>query len=163
MSWTPLTQVKPLGFTNRGAWAANTAYKRDDVVSYGGATYVVVTDHTSTTTFDGSKFNVWATRGDQGLVGPTGPVGPAGPIGATPQITYKYTSLDPGQTGSVTATGTPEAPTVTFAVPRGDVGPMGPRGRQIYIGSGPPPDPASMLPGDLYLDKDSGDLYSAAN
>lgn len=163
MTWTPLTQVKPLGFTNRGAWAANTAYKRDDVVSYNGATYVVVTDHTSTASFDATKFNVWATRGDQGVVGPTGPVGATGPAGPTPQITYQFTTLPPGQAGSITATGTPEAPILQFAVPRGDVGPTGARGREIYIGSGPPPSATPMLPGDLYLDRDSGDLYTAAN
>ena len=32
-------------------WATGTAYPKDDVIRYGGRTYVAVTGHTSTTNF----------------------------------------------------------------------------------------------------------------
>lgn len=36
-------------YTHRGAWAASTAYAVNDLVLYGGSTYLVKTAHTSAT------------------------------------------------------------------------------------------------------------------
>ena len=34
-------------FTWKGNWAVSTAYEKDDIVKYGGNTYVCVTGHTT--------------------------------------------------------------------------------------------------------------------
>lgn len=43
----------------RGDWAAATAYKINDLINYGANVYICVTAHTSTGTFDDTKFNVF--------------------------------------------------------------------------------------------------------
>ena len=77
------------------AWAANTAYVNDssyiDFVTKDGNTYACKTSHTSSSTFDTSKWVLIASKGATGATGPqgakgatgaTGPQGPAGPQGA---------------------------------------------------------------------------------
>jgi hypothetical protein len=44
------------GVTYLGDWAATTRYKLNDVVKYGASTWICVTPHTSTSTFDNVKF-----------------------------------------------------------------------------------------------------------
>jgi hypothetical protein len=43
---------------HRGAWAASTAYKQLDVVTYNNGSYICKTSHTSTGTFDTLKFGI---------------------------------------------------------------------------------------------------------
>lgn len=62
----------------RGNWAASTVYEPGDGVFHEGSSYLVRVAHTSTSTFDASKFDLLATEGAQGPEGPEGPQGPAG-------------------------------------------------------------------------------------
>ncbi|UVK63832.1 minor tail protein [Gordonia phage LilyPad] len=74
------------GYTFRGAWAASTAYALYQTVAYGGQFYQVTTAHTSTSTFDGTKFTLLAAKGDKGDTGSQGPKGDKGDQGdAGPQ------------------------------------------------------------------------------
>lgn len=52
-------------FVWKGAWQAATAFVRDDVVSFGGSSYVCVTAHTSASTFaeNAAKFELMAGGG----------------------------------------------------------------------------------------------------
>ena len=47
-------------FIWKGDWASTTAFLKDDVIRYGGRTYVCVSGHTSTTNFynDLTRFKV---------------------------------------------------------------------------------------------------------
>jgi hypothetical protein len=45
------------GIQFRGNWAATTIYEINDIVVYGGISYIVTTAHTSTSTFDPTKFS----------------------------------------------------------------------------------------------------------
>lgn len=54
------------GFTPRGAWASDTAYAVNDIVTTGGQTYRVSTAHTAGGSFDLSKFELWAAKGADG-------------------------------------------------------------------------------------------------
>jgi hypothetical protein len=52
----------------RGAWAATTAYVAGDIVTYAGQTWVVTSDHTSPSTFDGVNLSLLAQRGSAELL-----------------------------------------------------------------------------------------------
>lgn len=75
-----------LGFRSRGAWAANTPYLKNDVVTADGSTYVVTTAHTSGTTVPtpaapGSNLTLWAIKGSDGIIGKNGDTAiPAGTV-----------------------------------------------------------------------------------
>jgi hypothetical protein len=78
-------------------------------------------------------------RGPEGAAGPVGQAGERGPIG------------EAGSCGPAGARGAP-----------GDVGPRGLAGRDgagIIVGRGPPL--LAMAPGTIYLDTESGDVYSS--
>ena len=47
------------GITPTGTWAASTVYKINDLVKYGADQYICTTAHTSTSSFDTSKFSVF--------------------------------------------------------------------------------------------------------
>lgn len=51
----------PYLFRARSAWATTTAYATTDIVTYNNSTYYCVTPHTSTSTFDATK---WAVMSD---------------------------------------------------------------------------------------------------
>jgi hypothetical protein len=88
----------------------------------------------------------WQPKGN--IKGPAGPQGVAGPTGNTgPQ----------GAVGPAGATGPPGAQGVQGAT--GSTGPAGTRGSIWLTGAGPPASPAGLLPGDMYLDTTSGDIY----
>ena len=82
----------PAAWNAPAAWAAATAYSATapaSVVTYGGECYVCTTGHTSTGSFDGSKFLKIATKGADGTgavstVTATAPVASSG--GANPDI-----------------------------------------------------------------------------
>lgn len=75
-------------------------------------------------------------RGPAGPAGPTGPQGVAGPPGAA------------GARGPAGVQG-----------PQGVEGPAGPRGSKWFVGAGAPGTIQGSLPGDMYLDRDSGTTY----
>lgn len=67
-------------------WLASTAYTVGppaSVVVSGGETYVCIISHTSTGTFDPSKWTKIAAKGDPGPTGPQGTTGTTGPQGST--------------------------------------------------------------------------------
>lgn len=63
------------GFTNRGAWMANTPYAAYDVLTYQGQTYLVTTAFTSPATFTTANLLLWAAKGDPGGAGAAGAAG----------------------------------------------------------------------------------------
>jgi hypothetical protein len=91
----------------------------------------------------------WQPKGN--IKGPAGPQGPQGNVGAT------GAQGPPGTTGAQGPTGSqgPQGPT-------GATGPAGTRGSVWLTGTGPPSGAApGILPGDMYLDTTSGDIYQA--
>ncbi len=60
------------GFAFRGAWAASTAYKPYDVVTYSGQTYESSTTFTSSTSFNAANWNLLAAMGAPGAQGAAG-------------------------------------------------------------------------------------------
>ena len=56
---------------------------------------------------------------------PKGDKGNTGATGATPRITVKVVTGEPGTDASVTQGGTAEAPIITLTIPRGDTGSLG--------------------------------------
>ncbi len=61
--------VPGLGFNVRGAWAANTVYATNDVVSYQGSSYSAITGFTSAATFNAANWNLLAASGQAGTAG----------------------------------------------------------------------------------------------
>jgi hypothetical protein len=75
----PVVPVPPnpiFGIRLRGAWTALNSYVPYDAVSYGGGSYVALTDSTAVT--PGTDATKWMLLADQGDTGPTGETGPAG-------------------------------------------------------------------------------------
>ena len=67
------------GMNWRGAYAAATNYIRDDVVSSGGASYILIVDNSVGVT--PTNTTNWAPVATRGATGPQGATGPAGPVG----------------------------------------------------------------------------------
>ena len=86
----PVGPVGPQGTKGmnwRGAYAAATNYVRDDVVSHGGASYILIVDNSvGVTPTNTTNWQPVATRGSTGNTGATGPAGPQGDPG-TPGAT----------------------------------------------------------------------------
>ena len=66
--------------------------------------------------------------GRDGIDGKPGKDGATGATGATPQIKAEATTGEPGTQVSVTQSGTPENPILSFKIPRGDKGERGAKG-----------------------------------
>ena len=66
----------------KGAWAASTAYVNDnqyiDVVTKDGSSYACKTSHTSSTSWDESKWTLIAQKGATGATGAAGKDGADG-------------------------------------------------------------------------------------
>ena len=77
------------------------------------------------------KLDAGELKGDpgrDGIDGKPGKDGAAGATGATPQIKAEATTGEPGTQVSVTQSGTPENPILSFKIPRGDRGERGAKG-----------------------------------
>ena len=77
------------------------------------------------------KLDAGELKGDpgrDGIDGKPGKDGAAGATGATPQIKAEATTGEPGTQVSVTQSGTPENPILSFEIPRGDKGERGAKG-----------------------------------
>lgn len=73
--------------------------------------------------------NTGGPKGDTGATGATGPQGPQGPAGQAATINIgETTTLLPGQTATVTNTGTQQNATLNFGIPQGLRGPTGAQG-----------------------------------
>jgi hypothetical protein len=98
-----------------GGWTSAAMYQPSDAVSYGGASYVSLTNNVGSVPGSGSSdWNLLAQEGPQGVVGPTGPQGNVGATGAT------------GATGPTGETGISGIAGV--AGPKGPTGSTGPQG-----------------------------------
>lgn len=53
-------------FRSMGAWAANTSYAVDDIVTNSGSTYRVTLAHTSPADFSTANLELWAAKGADG-------------------------------------------------------------------------------------------------
>lgn len=147
--------VGPAGLTWRGPWSNVTAYGVDDAVSWGGSAYFATAPHaagsnqppTGTTADPGADDTAlnagWALLSVQGAQGPIGPQGPAGAQG--PAGIQGAQGIQ-GPAGTAGATG--------------PAGPQGARGSNWYTGNGAPGTIGGSLPGDKYLDLDTGDIYT---
>ncbi len=104
-----------VGVTFRGAWAAQTAYLANDVVSFGGSTYLAAT------TSLGSQPDVspsqWAVLAVNGATGATGPSGAAALVSVG-----TVTTAPAGSQASVTNSGTASAAVLNFTIPQGAPG-----------------------------------------
>lgn len=111
------------GMTWEGAYSSAKAYSVDDVVSYGGSTYIAIVGSTNRTPSGNPTYwSVVSSKGDTGPQGPTGATGATGPQGATGPTGATGPQGLKGNTG---ATG-----------PQGPEGPQGPSGSfDIYTGS----------------------------
>ena len=107
-----------VGVTYRGAWVAATAYHANDVVGFGGATYLAAT------TSLGSEPDVspvqWAVLAQNGAVGATGPAGGAATVSVGTVVTGPA-----GTQASVTNSGTANAAVLNFTIPQGAAGANG--------------------------------------
>ena len=95
----------PLAWSTPTAWAASTAYivgPPASCVTYNGSTYVCSTAHTSSGSFDPTKWTVIAMAG---AAGGTGTTGPAGPRGLGPLVFATYASLIADTTDAVNNNG----------------------------------------------------------
>ncbi len=104
-----------VGVTYRGTWSAGTAYLANDVVAFGGATYL------AGTTSLGSEPDVspaqWAVLAVNGAVGATGPSGAAATVSVG-----TVTTGAAGSQASVTNGGTANAAVLNFTIPQGAPG-----------------------------------------
>ena len=91
----------------------------------------------------------WQPKGN--IKGPAGPAGVAGPTGATGAQGPPGTTGAQGPPGGAGAQGA--------AGPAGATGPAGTRGSIWLTGAGAPTTPVGLLPGDMYLDTTTGDIY----
>ncbi len=99
------------GFNPRGAWAPNTVYAVNDIITHNGAVLRVWGAHTSPASFVGSYLETWAAAGQAATIG----------IG----------SVSTGAAGSsvqVTNSGTTNAAILNFTIPKGDPGNQGQTG-----------------------------------
>jgi hypothetical protein len=121
------------GFRWRGAWNARTAYQINDVVAYGGSTFIATK---TTTNILPSSVGYWVLMTSKGSTGPAGPQGlegaqgVEGPQGVAGGIGGTGPQGTPGAVGGTGAPGTPGTPGTPGL--DGGTGPAGPPG-----GTGP--------------------------
>ena len=91
------------------SWAAGTAYKVFDVVTYGGASYYVTGAHIASTPPPGANYEVFAAKGTNGTNGTNGGVGEKGDKGDkgdsafTGYLTNESHTLPADTSGNVTS------------------------------------------------------------
>lgn len=103
---------------NTATKAANTAAgKIDNMTVQASGLEAGATPTASLTLVDGHyNLSFAIPKGDKGNTGATG---------ATPEITVKVVTGEPGTAASVKQTGTAEAPVIELTIPRGDTGSLG--------------------------------------
>jgi hypothetical protein len=126
---TGATGAQGPGFIWRSDWNALASYLTNDVVFFGGSSYIALRGNSGAEpSTSPSDWDLVAARGDTGATGATGPEGPKGDTGATGPPGSK------GDTGATGATG-PQGP-------KGDTGETGPEGPQGDTG---PQGPAAFV------------------
>jgi len=73
----------------RGEWAPGTTYHPDDLVTYGGTTYITIAPAPFVSQQPPPNPAAWQVFAAAGAVGPAGPTGPAGPLGDMAEGTVK--------------------------------------------------------------------------
>ena len=84
--------------------------------------------------------------------------GPAGP--ANTLTIGTVTTGSAGGSASATLSGSAPNQTLDMTIPRGNTGTTGPRGATWFTGHGEPTTVAGSTTGDLYLDVDTGNVYT---
>lgn len=106
---------------------------------------------------------VQGDQGIQGIQGPKGDTGNAGNDGAAATIAVgTVTGLAAGATPTINNSGTAQAATFNFGIPKGDkgdTGTAGTNGAKWFNGTGAPGSVSGSSPGDYYLDTTSGDVF----
>ena len=118
------------GLSPRGAWAAATAYLKNDLVTFQGSSWRAKVDNKGKR--PNSNLAVWekfASKGGQGATGSTGPAGPTGPTGPTGAMGTAGAKGATGATGAKGATG-----------PAGPAGVAPPAEGWHYVGDADEPD-----------------------
>jgi Collagen triple helix repeat (20 copies) len=104
-----------VGVTYRGNWVTTTAYLANDVVVFGGGTYLATTS--SLASEPDVSPTQWAVLAQNGVTGATGPTGAA----ATVSVGTVTTGVA-GSQASVTNSGTASAAVLNFTIPQGAAG-----------------------------------------
>ncbi len=104
-----------VGVTYRGNWVTTTAYLANDVVVFGGGTYLATTS--SLASEPDVSPTQWAVLAQNGVAGATGPAGAA----ATVSVGTVTTGVA-GSQASVTNSGTASAAVLNFTIPQGAAG-----------------------------------------
>jgi hypothetical protein len=107
-----------IGVTYRGTWTASTAYHTNDVVGFGGATYLAAA--TSLGSEPDVSPSLWAVLALNGSAGATGPAGAAATVNVG-----TVTTGAAGTQASVTNVGTSSAAVLNFTIPQGAAGANG--------------------------------------
>jgi hypothetical protein len=118
-----------------------------------GITFIAVGTGTAIGNKDAIFFGIMAI-GQPGPVGPQGPAGPTGPQGPIGNTGATGATGPQGATGTTGATGAQGPQGI-----QGVAGATGTRGSLWDTGSGAPGTIPGVLPGDMYLDTASGDVY----
>ncbi|MFN7003524.1 MAG: collagen-like protein [Roseinatronobacter sp.] len=117
-------------WTYQGAWQRTHPYKRGDLVSFRGGSYVALKPHMRERPVVGETSLYWGVIAVRGRRGPEGPEGPRGPRGA------------PGPQGDAGVQGIPGPP--------GPEGPQGARGARGPAGPEGPPGPPGSGTGPVF-------------
>jgi hypothetical protein len=109
-----------IGFNFRNTFDNNASYAVNDVVSYGGSTYVAITTNQgpNNPTPDQNPA-AWSLMAQQGATGAAGQNGAPGQAGQAATIAVGSTNTLPsGSIASVTNSGTSNAAILNFGIPR---------------------------------------------
>jgi hypothetical protein len=114
----PAGPAGAVGVTYRGPWGAAVTYHSNDVVGFGGATYLATAGSV------GSEPDItpamWAVLAQNGSAGATGPVGAAASVSVG-----TVTTGAAGTQASVTNSGTTSTAVLNFTIPQGAAGANG--------------------------------------
>ena len=116
----------PIGVAWQGPWDNLRTYFANDVVSYGGSSWICLSETTDTPSIDSQDWELLAAVGDVGPAGPTGSTGPAGAAGAQGELGPAGPAGPAGPTGAQGNTGAPGE--------KGETGEIGPQGIQGATG-----------------------------
>lgn len=116
----------PVGINNRGAWSSSATYAINDVVASEGSAYIAIAPSTNQVPPNATYWTLLGAKGDKG--------------DAATVAVGTVTTGAAGSGASVTNSGTGNAATFNFTIPRGDTGAKGDKGDKGDIGNtGPAP------------------------
>jgi hypothetical protein len=98
-----LDVVLSSGLIPRGAWSPLLVYSPNDLVTYGGSAYVATARNSGQTPDSSASWQLYVSKGDQGIQGPAGPQGPQGPQGPPGTVGQSLTG-DIAVQGNITMT-----------------------------------------------------------